>query len=49
VYHNREADARLTDGQFAEVIDWQNEMVRRRAESLMERSDPDQYLRGMKR
>lgn len=49
VYHDREADARLTNGQFAETIDWQNDMVRRRAQSLIERTDPDPYLWGMKR
>jgi NAD(P)-dependent dehydrogenase (short-subunit alcohol dehydrogenase family) len=49
VYHDREADARLTHGQFAEAIDWQNEMVRQRTESLIERTDPDNHLWGMKR
>ena len=49
VYHDREADDRLTDGKFADVIEWQNEMVRQHAQSLIERTDPDPYLWGMKR
>jgi NAD(P)-dependent dehydrogenase (short-subunit alcohol dehydrogenase family) len=49
VYHDREADARLTDGKFAEVIEWQDEMVRQHARSLIDRTDPDPYLWGMKR
>jgi NAD(P)-dependent dehydrogenase (short-subunit alcohol dehydrogenase family) len=49
VYHDKEADARLTDGKFADVIEWQDEMVRLHAQSLIDRTDPDPYLWGMKR
>jgi hypothetical protein len=47
--HDHEADKRLTGGRFAADIDWQHEMIRRRATSMVDRTDPDPYLWGMKR
>jgi NAD(P)-dependent dehydrogenase (short-subunit alcohol dehydrogenase family) len=47
-HHDHEADERLCQGKFAGDIDWQDEVVRNRAESLITRSAPDSYLWGMK-
>ncbi|MBL7496694.1 SDR family NAD(P)-dependent oxidoreductase [Frankia sp. CNm7] len=46
-HHDHEADKRLYDGRFAADIDWQDEMIRRRATAIIDRSDPDPYLWGM--
>ncbi len=45
-HHDHDADERLTDGRFAADIDWQDRMIRNRAEAIVHRSDPDSYLWG---
>ncbi|WP_158230788.1 MULTISPECIES: SDR family NAD(P)-dependent oxidoreductase [unclassified Frankia] len=46
-YHDHEADKRLYDGRFAADIDWQADIIRRRAAALVDRSAPDSYLWGI--
>jgi NAD(P)-dependent dehydrogenase (short-subunit alcohol dehydrogenase family) len=41
-----QTDLRLTDGRHAETIAWANEIYRRRASALIERTPPDPYLWG---
>jgi NAD(P)-dependent dehydrogenase (short-subunit alcohol dehydrogenase family) len=41
-----ETDQRLTGGRHAETIAWANEIYRRRAGALIERTPPDPYLWG---
>jgi NAD(P)-dependent dehydrogenase (short-subunit alcohol dehydrogenase family) len=41
-----ETDRRLTAGRHAETITWANEIYRRRASALIERTPPDPYLWG---
>lgn len=45
-YHDHEADNRLYDGKFKADIDWQESILRSRAESLINRTPPDPYLWG---
>jgi NAD(P)-dependent dehydrogenase (short-subunit alcohol dehydrogenase family) len=47
-YHDHEADKRLTGGRFAADIDWQDSVIRRKAEAMIGRAAPDPYLWGMK-
>jgi NAD(P)-dependent dehydrogenase (short-subunit alcohol dehydrogenase family) len=47
-YHDHEADARLTSGRFAEDIAWQDDMIGKRAQSMIGRTAPDPYLWGMR-
>ncbi|MDT3440194.1 MULTISPECIES: SDR family NAD(P)-dependent oxidoreductase [unclassified Pseudofrankia] len=46
-HHDHEADKRLHGGRFAADIDWQDEVIRRRAAAIIDRSAPDPYLWGM--
>lgn len=45
-HHDHEADSRLYGGKFAADIDWQNEIIRQRADAIIDRSAPDPYLWG---
>jgi NAD(P)-dependent dehydrogenase (short-subunit alcohol dehydrogenase family) len=45
-HHDHEADERLYGGKFAADIDWQDQIIRNRAESIIDRSSPDPYLWG---
>ncbi len=46
-HHDHAADTRLSNGRFKADIDWQDEIVRKRAEAIIARSAPDPYLWGM--
>jgi NAD(P)-dependent dehydrogenase (short-subunit alcohol dehydrogenase family) len=46
-HHDHEADKRLSNCRFKADIDWQDEIVRKRAEAIIARSAPDPYLWGM--
>lgn len=39
-------DERLGAGRFARVIEWEDDMARRRARGVVDRSEPDSYLWG---
>jgi hypothetical protein len=40
------SDRRLSSGRFAADIDWQDQMIRNRAEAIVNRTAPDTYLWG---
>jgi hypothetical protein len=46
-HHDHDADQRLTAGRFEADIDWQDEIIRKRAEAIINRTAPDPYLWGM--
>jgi NAD(P)-dependent dehydrogenase (short-subunit alcohol dehydrogenase family) len=46
-HHDHDADTRLTGGRFQADIAWQDDIIRKRAEALIERSAPDPYLWGL--
>jgi len=45
---DHEADERRLGGRFAKDLDWQNDIIRKRADALIARGAPDPYLWGMK-
>jgi NAD(P)-dependent dehydrogenase (short-subunit alcohol dehydrogenase family) len=45
-HHGREADDRLYAGKFAAAIDWEDGIVRQRADAIINQSAPDPYLWG---
>jgi NAD(P)-dependent dehydrogenase (short-subunit alcohol dehydrogenase family) len=45
---DHEADERRLGGRFAKDLDWQNDIIRKRADALIGRTAPDPYLWGMK-
>ena len=45
-HHDLEADQRLSEGRFKPVIEWEHEILRARADALINRSQPDAYLWG---
>jgi NAD(P)-dependent dehydrogenase (short-subunit alcohol dehydrogenase family) len=47
-HHDHEADKRLSNRRFKADIDWQDEIVRKRAAAIIDRSEPDPYLWGMR-
>ena len=47
-HHGHEADERLSGGRFAGDIDWQDQVIRDRAEAIIGRTAPDPYLWGMR-
>lgn len=47
-HHDHEADERLSGGRFAGDIDWQDQVIRDRAEAIISRTAPDPYLWGMR-
>jgi NAD(P)-dependent dehydrogenase (short-subunit alcohol dehydrogenase family) len=47
-HHDHAADERLSGGRFAADIDWQDQIVRNRADALINRTSPDPYLWGMR-
>jgi NAD(P)-dependent dehydrogenase (short-subunit alcohol dehydrogenase family) len=47
-HHDHEADQRLSGGRYAPVIDWEDQVIRNRADALINRTAPDSYLWGMK-
>jgi NAD(P)-dependent dehydrogenase (short-subunit alcohol dehydrogenase family) len=46
-HHDHEADERLSNGRFKVDIDWQDEIVRKRATAIITRAAPDPYLWGL--
>jgi NAD(P)-dependent dehydrogenase (short-subunit alcohol dehydrogenase family) len=47
-YHDHEADGRLAGGRFAADIAWQDDIIGKRAQSMIGRTAPDSYLWGMR-
>ena len=47
-HHGHEADARLAEGRYKGDIDWQDDIIRARAASIIDRTAPDAYIWGMK-
>jgi NAD(P)-dependent dehydrogenase (short-subunit alcohol dehydrogenase family) len=47
-HHGHAADQRLSGGRYAAVIDWEDQVIRDRADALINRTAPDSYLWGMK-
>jgi NAD(P)-dependent dehydrogenase (short-subunit alcohol dehydrogenase family) len=45
-HHDHEADERLAGGRFAADIDWQDQVIRDRADAIINRTAPDPYLWG---
>ena len=45
---DHEADERRLGGRFAKDLDWQNDIIQKRADALIGRTAPDPYLWGMK-
>jgi NAD(P)-dependent dehydrogenase (short-subunit alcohol dehydrogenase family) len=45
---DHEADERRLSGRFAKDIDWQHDIIQKRADALIGRTAPDPYLWGMK-
>jgi NAD(P)-dependent dehydrogenase (short-subunit alcohol dehydrogenase family) len=45
---DHEADERRFGGRFAKDLDWQNDIIQKRADALVGRTAPDPYLWGMK-
>jgi hypothetical protein len=45
-HHDHKADQRLTGGRFAADIDWQDQIIRKRADAIVNRTAPDVYLWG---
>jgi NAD(P)-dependent dehydrogenase (short-subunit alcohol dehydrogenase family) len=45
-HHDHHADQRLSGGRFAADIDWQDQMIRSRADAIVNRTEPDGYLWG---
>lgn len=45
---DHEADERRFGGRFAKDLDWQNDIIQKRADALIGRTAPDPYLWGMK-
>ena len=43
---SHEQDGRLWDGRFGPMIDWEDGIVRARADALVDRTPPDPYLWG---
>jgi NAD(P)-dependent dehydrogenase (short-subunit alcohol dehydrogenase family) len=46
IHPDVDADARLTGGRHRETIEWEHDIYRRRAEVLINRGDPSDYLWG---
>lgn len=46
--HDREADTRLSEGRFTPVIEWEEQVLRDRADAIINRTEPDPYLWGMR-
>jgi NAD(P)-dependent dehydrogenase (short-subunit alcohol dehydrogenase family) len=46
-HHDHDADRRLTSGRFEADIEWQDNIIRKRAQAIIERSAPDPYLWGL--
>jgi NAD(P)-dependent dehydrogenase (short-subunit alcohol dehydrogenase family) len=46
-HHDHEADMRVSNGRFKADIDWQDEIVRKRAAAIICRTAPDPYLWGL--
>jgi NAD(P)-dependent dehydrogenase (short-subunit alcohol dehydrogenase family) len=46
-HHDHGADWRLSSGRFKADIDWQDEIVRKRAAAIITRTAPDPYLWGL--
>lgn len=46
-HHSHEADQRLSEGRFAPDIEWQDQIIRDRANAIINRTAPDGYLWGI--
>jgi NAD(P)-dependent dehydrogenase (short-subunit alcohol dehydrogenase family) len=46
-HHDHDADKRLTHGRFRADIEWQDDIIRKRAEAIIRRTAPDPYLWGL--
>lgn len=46
-HHDHDADKRLTNGRFRADIEWQDDIIRQRAEAIINRTSPDPYLWGL--
>lgn len=46
-HHDHDADQRLTNGRFRADIAWQDDIIRKRAEAIINRTAPDPYLWGL--
>jgi NAD(P)-dependent dehydrogenase (short-subunit alcohol dehydrogenase family) len=46
-HHDHDADQRLSAGRFEADIDWQDEIIRKRAEAIINRTAPDPYVWGL--
>jgi NAD(P)-dependent dehydrogenase (short-subunit alcohol dehydrogenase family) len=46
-HHDHDADTRLTSGRFQADIAWQDDIIRKRAAAIIERTAPDPYLWGL--
>jgi hypothetical protein len=46
-HHDHDADQRLSAGRFEADIDWQDAIIRKRAEAIINRTSPDPYVWGL--